>query len=981
MNLLFVFTLMMALICVSAFRNPLLVKLSLRNFARKRWGTINIIAGLMIGTAIISSSMTIGDTFDNLLAQQVLDRFGGVDEVYGIKYNGSLTEQDFPEQAYLEIKHEIGDRSIVDGMSPELRRTMGVLNLDKQLVEPRAEVSGFSTEGIEAIGTFVVDGIERDTLPAGRLFIATEMARLLDAEQGDTISVFYLNYTVNFTVHGVLDEVERGHPAIGVDIFVNLGDLQHGFGLNGTINRILVSNRGGVVEGMELTSEVKSLVDESGVEVDGVQITLLEEKKEEYDKVFEEGFFLGDLLLIFGMFTIIAGVILIVNIFVMLGEERKSEIGMGRAVGMNRLDVRKLYIYEGTYYGLVAALAGTVLGIGMAYLLILGIGNSFGTGSTSDLVAAFTATNGTIVMSFVAGFLITIGTVYFTTLKIMNLDIIRAIRSIPDPPPPKKDRRIILAAIVLMLIGVLLTIAALLPYTDGVDNNHNGVVDDTLEIISLPFLIGPSLVFLGLPALLRVKLSERLASSIGAVLVVFVWSGAVWSIVDLELDFFTFFFAGLFLVIGSTLLLISNADAIASASERVLGLANLASVTRIPLKYSLFSKFKTGLTILMFALVIFIITFFSILLAVVDQNLDSQIEETTGGFDIMVKTNGPVEDLDDIFANSNSSAKVSESFFLRATEVTFNKGSLILDSDQVPYPMYGIDERFIKDSRFEITDMLPEFQGNVEMMYTSLRENREHVLVDAGAGGGGFGPPPLLALEIGETQEVVLTNGSIRTVRIIGYMNTYQSPGDWERSFNGIFLYEPHAIEDFGATGFGVGLFDLRDEDDALEVKQDIERTLLSYQPQTINFKEESTEQFKQALDVFNLLNAYLGLGLVVGIAGLGIITSRSVSERRGQIGMIRAIGYNHRQVLTIFLLEASYISFLGVFIGVFSGLVVSTNLYIQLFEEQGYTSFTIPWVTILLALAVAVGATFISTIPPSRRASMIEPAEVLRFV
>ena len=40
-----------------------------------------------------------------------------------------------------------------------------------------------------------------------------------------------------------------------------------------------------------------------------------------------------------------------------------------------------------------------------------------------------------------------------------------------------------------------------------------------------------------------------------------------------------------------------------------------------------------------------------------------------------------------------------------------------------------------------------------------------------------------------------------------------------------------------------------------------------------------------------------MGLGLVVGVAALGVISARSVVERRQQIGVLRAIGFRRRMV------------------------------------------------------------------------------------
>src|SRR5437773_10114462 len=69
------------------------------------------------------------------------------------------------------------------------------------------------------------------------------------------------------------------------------------------------------------------------------------------------------------------------------------------------------------------------------------------------------------------------------------------------------------------------------------------------------------------------------------------------------------------------------------------------------------------------------------------------------------------------------------------------------------------------------------------------------------------------------------------------------------------------------------------------------------------------------------IFEAFLALGLVVGIAGLGIISIRSVVERRKEIGVLRAIGFRKRMILAAFLLENSYVALLGIMIGIILGI------------------------------------------------------------
>ena len=964
---------------VSAFRNRIIFRLAFRNFLRNKSSTVTVVLGLMVGTAIIMSSMAISDSFETVIASDVIDEFGGTDLVYGFQIPGSPETLDFPETIYDQIAEGLKDSDTIDGIAPELRKGMGVINLEGGLVEPRASVSGFMFKDMDALGRFIVDGQEVSSLPAGSVLINDELARNIDSKSGDTLSLQYVNRSGNFTVMGVLDLKERGLQS--VEVWVGLDELQFLLGLEGIISEVHISNAGDVLTGMERTDEVKELVNDLGISYKELPLTILQDKNEQYDNVFENGFFLGDLLLVFGSFTIIAGVILIINIFVMLGEERRSEMGMARAVGMNRKDLQRLFLYEGTIYGILAALVGTFLGIVIAYFLLLGIGNAFDVEGGGDILRSFSVSSESWVMSFVAGFLITIGTIFYATRKIGGLDIIRAIRNLPEPAPSRKDTRPFRIGILLIAVGVLFVISSLFPLYDGADNDSNGLVDEVGEGSATVLLLGLSVVFFGLPLLLRRVTSDRIAFSIGALLVIVVWSILLNLAGDLGVDFFTFTFAGILMVAATVILLMANASTVVKGFGYMFSLGGGGrAVSSTALKYSLSSGLRTGLTIAMFSLVIFIITFMSVLLAIVGESVDAQLEESSGGFDIMVKMAEPVEDFEEMFLASESADKVASYYPMLTTEVTFNKFSLILDTDQVPYPVQGIDDDFIEDHEFTISEMLPEFKGDTDMMYKALRENREYAIADASTGGSGFGPPPILPMDVGETQEVVLADGSTRTITVIAYMTTYQSLADFSMSLNGMFMYAPHVAGDYNATGVGVSLFNLKDGGDSLDVRQDLERTFLPYGAQTVDFREESAEQFRSVLEVFNLLNAYLGLGLVVGIAGLGIITARSVSERQSQIGMMRAIGYNRRQVLVSFLIESSYISLLGILIGVILGIIVSVNLYLQLFDSDGTSGLIIPVGSITLIILISLGATFLSIIPPSRRASRVAPAEVLRY-
>jgi putative ABC transport system permease protein len=57
------------------------------------------------------------------------------------------------------------------------------------------------------------------------------------------------------------------------------------------------------------------------------------------------------------------------------------------------------------------------------------------------------------------------------------------------------------------------------------------------------------------------------------------------------------------------------------------------------------------------------------------------------------------------------------------------------------------------------------------------------------------------------------------------------------------------------------------------------------------------------------LIMGFMGLGLIVGVTALGVISARSVVERRQQIGVLRAIGFRKRMIQLSFLFESSFIA------------------------------------------------------------------------
>ena len=82
-----------------------------------------------------------------------------------------------------------------------------------------------------------------------------------------------------------------------------------------------------------------------------------------------------------------------------------------------------------------------------------------------------------------------------------------------------------------------------------------------------------------------------------------------------------------------------------------------------------------------------------------------------------------------------------------------------------------------------------------------------------------------------------------------------------------------------------------------------LESALLANGVEAEALEETMHDTLGASLTFNRLILGFMGLGLVVGVAALGVISARSVVERRQQIGVLRSIGFRRGMVEASFLL------------------------------------------------------------------------------
>ncbi len=220
----------------------------------------------------------------------------------------------------------------------------------------------------------------------------------------------------------------------------------------------------------------------------------------------------------------------------------------------------------------------------------------------------------------------------------------------------------------------------------------------------------------------------------------------------------------------------------------------------------------------------------------------------------------------------------------------------------------------------------------------------------------------------------VPTCSAAARVTVIGIIETSASA-----TFLGLSVTDATFDQIFETEDSRVYYVQTTDGTDNVEAARQIEAALLTTGAQAESMKQVLEEQSETFNSFFYLMQGFMGLGLFVGVAAVGVIAFRTVVERRQQIGMLRALGYTRKMIGLTFLIESAFIALLGVLSGVVFSLILARQLITDSFANQG-SSFSIPWIQVLIISGLAFGFALLMTLIPSRQAAKIPIADALRY-
>jgi putative ABC transport system permease protein len=461
------------------------------------------------------------------------------------------------------------------------------------------------------------------------------------------------------------------------------------------------------------------------------------------------------------------------------------------------------------------------------------------------------------------------------------------------------------------------------------------------------------------------------------------------------MDFSTWIVSGLMIVIGAVWVIVYNADLLLGAVMAGLGRVKaLAPLLRMSMAYPLRSRFRTGTTLAMFTLVVFTLVTGSTSTGSF-QAAFNNVDTFGGGFDIRAGAGARA-------SIPNMRQELDYRLGARAADypIVAAQSVLAVDARQLgthrPYEEYhvrGLDNSFLSHTDFQLGAIARGYDSSRDV-WRALERHRGLAVVDSlvvqRRDQFGFNAMPsdfkitgFYADEGKPFDPVRVTvldkqTGRKTTLTVIGVLS---DSAPFEMS--GISASQSTLASAFpGRTEPTIYYFTTAPGVDPDRAAARLEGAFLSNGLEAESMRKVVHEAVAANRTFNRLIQGFMALGLVVGVAALGVISARAVVERRQQIGVMRAIGFRRSMIQAVFLLESSFVALTSIVVGTALGLLLGWNIV----EDQKRTpswpglEMVVPWADLVLIFVAVYAVALLATLAPAIRASRISPAEALRY-
>ncbi|SHF17540.1 putative ABC transport system permease protein [Marinitoga hydrogenitolerans DSM 16785] len=420
------------------------LKIAFRNIFRIKRESFLMVLGSMIGTTFIIGSLGMNDSFKNYIYKSVDLYFGEIDEVINSKISINYSKIE-------PFINELKEKDLIDGVIPIFFKLYPVTKKGNIRGLKVSEISQASIVGMDY--HLILDfGENKISLPEEFLklkdneaIITKRLADKLNIKSGDEIEIITGASPINilfpkrFTIVKIVDSkgllnyrgLDANNGVGTIFITLNAGRTIEKIPKN-NYYQILISNKGDYIKGNSLTNKIKTIYNEMNIPGEFIPV------KENQIKAVDRGG-ISYIFLALSLFSMISGGVLIINMYSMLVSERKKELGVLRAIGFKRKDIRNVIFYESIFYTLFSVPFGIGTGVLIARFTFSKVTTLFKSLSSFEniigeipLINSFYISSNSILIGIAVGLLLPLSITFWYSYSIGKLNIVNAIKDLEE---------------------------------------------------------------------------------------------------------------------------------------------------------------------------------------------------------------------------------------------------------------------------------------------------------------------------------------------------------------------------------------------------------------------------------------------------------------------------------------------------------------------------------------------------------------------
>ncbi len=943
----------------------------------------------------------------------------------------------FPITDYESIIEQIDDSTIeYAAINARVTQDVAAYNLESGILEKGVSFTGVELNEDPVFGKFYdEEGKEINRVQLMNLFeneshvlIGYSLKDELNVTVGSDIKIrigefdgFIFNYiTHDLKVAGFVSNEGKGKDFGGWAIWTSIDNIRSliGFAQNDCteINIALSSNhKKNPIDNeyaIQIEEELKILLDaeNTGLLIIAFRALLLDTADEIISNVLIA-------FNLFGALIVFSGVLLLVNIQLIQVEDRIQQLGILRAIGSRRREIIRLFLVESTILGVI----GSFLGVGGGYIMSIFLVNRIGkTFFDTSIGLQPIVTGGAVLYSIVLGLILAVGAGILPAIRAARVDVIEVIRGIKKTTRKRSGNFIMGLGFAFVMAGIAIFAAQMIVY----DSLFTTSGWDT-AVEQWMFMGGSVGLFVGISLLLGYVISKKVMGNgiglafIGTSVLMLIFS--LPQLKDAAENSKILATLAVVLALGSIIWVGVNLRTVTNFIRGVMYKTKLKKgVSLIASKYMTSKSMRSTLTFGIFALVLTMNIFAGIYQSTYSYNTLESVEFLSGGASIFLELDTPISNdslvnveqdlyaVDEAITNVKginstiafiqvdpevSDLHIPADIFPTYVNMIFN--DTLKDGDE-----YVFDFMFDLSLPFFFDDYKPaaaeEYQRQYSHNIWDFFYNRTKFSVDGSSIDNENGLLTVISTSpmLAAGDRFNLTGLFTNPTEVIVIATVRQYPFSQSRGLPALLI-----TPDFlGKLSYNFALFpkhtrflistseDFR-EGENTRIATKIEGFFNSNTSVLVQNEDFVAASAYNVWDVmlelvdfqvrtFDFLQYFVGFGLIVGALGMIIIAVRNVSERRREIGMMRAIGYKKRQIIASIMIELLILAFLGLIIGFLNSVILGLSFAI-VYDWL----LIIPATRVLLYTGIMIGIAIVASILPGIRASQITPAEAIRYV